>query len=163
MAASAVVVGAPRLGPGAVLAQGAVVRSGHRGGVTIGAGSAVLENCVVVGDASSATLIGRRTVFGHRCLVIGATLGDLCEIGNASILMPGARLGDRVFLGEGTLVPPGMTLSDDSVAVGRPARIIRTASVDDLARLTALRDGDLSLPPEHHVTVDGIQEMTTMG
>ena len=46
-------------------------------------------------------------VFGHRCLVVGATVGDLCEIGNASILMPGARLGDRVFLGEGTLVPSG--------------------------------------------------------
>src|SRR5262245_47355257 len=74
MAESAVIVGAARLGHGALLAQGAVVRSRQPGAVTIGAGSAVLENCVVVGDASSATVIGRRTVFGHRCLVIGATL-----------------------------------------------------------------------------------------
>jgi len=157
------VVGEARLGPGALLAQGAIVRSGHPGAVTIGAGSAVLENCVVVGDATSPTVIGRRTVFGHRCLVISATLGDLCEIGNASIVMPGARLGDRVFLGEGTLVPAGMTLADDTVAVGSPARIIRTASADDLARLTSLRGGDLSLPSDHHVDIDGIQEVTTMG
>jgi carbonic anhydrase/acetyltransferase-like protein (isoleucine patch superfamily) len=162
-AASSVVVGPVWLGTGALLAQGAVVRSSHDGAVMLGAGSAVLENCVVVGDAGSPTSIGRRTVFGHRCLVIGATLGDLCEIGNASILMPGARLGDRVFLGEGTLVTPGMALPDEAVAVGRPARVIRTASADDLARLTALRDGDLSLPPDHHVVVDGIQEMSTMG
>jgi hypothetical protein len=27
--------------------------------------------------------------------VIGATIGDLCEIGNASIFMPGARVGNR--------------------------------------------------------------------
>ena len=51
--------------------------------------------------------------------------------------MPGARLGDRVFLGEGTLVPAGMVLPDDAVAVGRPARIIRTASTADLERLAA--------------------------
>jgi carbonic anhydrase/acetyltransferase-like protein (isoleucine patch superfamily) len=102
-------------------------------------------------------------VFGHRCLVLGATLGDLCEIGNASILMPGAVLGDRVFLGEGTLVPPGMTLPDEAVAVGRPARIVRRASADDLARLTALRGGDLSLPSSTFTAVDGIREMTTMG
>jgi carbonic anhydrase/acetyltransferase-like protein (isoleucine patch superfamily) len=39
-------------------------------------------------------VIGQRTVFGHRCQVIGARIGNLCEIGNGSILMPGAILGD---------------------------------------------------------------------
>jgi len=56
-----------------------------------------------------------------------------------------------------------MSLPDDTVAVGRPARIVRTASADDLARLTALRVGDLSLPPPAFTTLDGIQEITTMG
>jgi carbonic anhydrase/acetyltransferase-like protein (isoleucine patch superfamily) len=103
----------------------------------------VLENSVIVGTTSIPTIIGRRSAFGHRSLVIGAVVGDLCEIGNASILMPGARLGDRVFLGEGTLVPAGTTLPSDVVAVGRPARVIRSVSADDLRRLAALRDGDL--------------------
>lgn len=163
IASSAVVVGSARFGPGSLLAQGAVVRSRHPDSVHVGAGSAVLENCAVLGNATSPVVIGRRTVFGHRCLVIGATLGDLCEIGNASILMPGSVLGDRVFLGEGTLVPSGMSLPDDSVAVGRPARVVRQASADDLARLTALRDGDLTLPSPTFTTVDGIQEIITMG
>ena len=122
LAASASVVGTVQVGEGALLAQGAVVRSVD-GAVAIGTGSAVLELCVVVGTPTMPTTIGRRTVFGHRCLVVGAELGDLCEIGNASILMPGARLGNRVFLGEGTLVPSGMTLPDDAVALGRPARV----------------------------------------
>src|SRR5262249_7280357 len=108
---------------------------------------------VVIGTAAIPTSIGRRTVFGHRCVVVGAAVGDLCEIGNASILMPGARLGRRVFLGEGTLVPSGMTLPDDTVAVGRPARVIRRASDADLARLTGLRGGDLSLPPATSIAV----------
>jgi carbonic anhydrase/acetyltransferase-like protein (isoleucine patch superfamily) len=139
-------MGALRIGDGALVAQGAAVRS-FDGGVEIGAGSAVLENCVAIGTPTMPTTIGRRTVFGHRCLIVGADLGDLCEIGNASILMPGARLGHRVFLGEGTLVPSGMVLPDDAVALGRPARIIRRANDEDLARLTRLRGGTLELPP----------------
>jgi carbonic anhydrase/acetyltransferase-like protein (isoleucine patch superfamily) len=162
VARSAAVLGTARFGNGVMLAQGAVVRS-HSGAVEIGDGSAVLENSVIVGTPTMPTTIGRRTVFGHRGLVIGATVGDLCEVGNASILMPGARLGDRVFLGEGTLVPAGVTLPSDVVAVGRPARVIRTVSADDLNRLSGLRGGDLSLPQPNLSTVDTIQENIAMG
>jgi carbonic anhydrase/acetyltransferase-like protein (isoleucine patch superfamily) len=162
IAGSAVVVGRMRLGERALVAQGAVLRA-RDDAVEIGTGSAVLENCVVIGTAAIPTTIGRRAVFGHRCVVIGATVGDLCEIGNASILMPGARLGPRVFLGEGTLVPSGMTLPDDVVAVGRPARIARTASDDDLRRLAGLRGGDLSVPPATAVTIDRTREAHGMG
>jgi len=159
---SSVVVGTARLGERSLLAEGAVIRS-HDRGVEIGGGSAVLENGVVVGTAAMPVSIGRRTVFGHRCLVIGATVGNLCEIGNASILMPGARVGDRVFLGEGTLVPAGATLPDDSVAVGRPARIVRSASADDMHRLTGLRGGDLLLPEPTAISVEPTQETLVMG
>ena len=151
IAGSAVVIGTARLGEGSLLAEGAVVRSDDAAAVEVGTGSAVLENSVVVGNLAIPTTIGRRTTFGHRCIVIGATVGDLCEIGNASTLMPGARLGDRVFLGEGTLVPAGMTLPSDVVAVGRPARIIRTVSADDLARLLAFaRRGPVGPAADRH-------------
>jgi carbonic anhydrase/acetyltransferase-like protein (isoleucine patch superfamily) len=162
LASSAVVVGTARFGEGSLLAEGAVVRS-HGSGVEVGTGSAVLENSVVLGNDVITTAIGRRTVFGHRCMVIGATVGDLCEIGNASVLMPGARVGDRVFLGEGTLVAPGMVLPSDAVAVGRPARVVRSASADDVRRLTVLRGGDLSVPPRTAITVEHTEEITAMG
>ena len=162
VAHSAVVTGTARLGEGSLLAEGAVIRS-HGTGVEVGTGSAVLENSVVVGTTGIPTIIGRRTVFGHRCLVIGAAVGDLCEIGNASILMPGAVVGSRVFLGEGTLVPAGTTLPSDVVAVGRPARIVRSASDDDLVRLATLRGGDLSLPAPTATTIQPTQERTAMG
>jgi carbonic anhydrase/acetyltransferase-like protein (isoleucine patch superfamily) len=162
IAGSAVIIGTPVLGEGALLAEGAVIRCDGQS-VRIGAGSAVIENSVVIGTSETPTTIGRRTVFGHRCTVVGATVGDLCEIGNASKLMPGARVGDRVFLGEGTLVPEGVTLPSDVVAVGRPARIVRVASPDDLARLLVLRGGDLTLPPPTAFTVHATQETMAMG
>ena len=162
IAASSVIVGVARLGLGSLLAEGAVVRA--RGtAVEIGTGTAVLENCVIVGNSTIPTSVGRRSVFGHRCVVVGASVGDLCEIGNASVLMPGARVGNRVFLGEGTLVPTGMSLPDDVVAVGRPARVVRTASTEDMRRLAGLRGGDLSLPPHSAITVERTQEAGAMG
>ena len=147
IAASARVVGRPQLGPGVTLAQGAVVRA-RGGAVTIGAGSAVLENCVVVGTPDHPARIGPRTVFGHRVVLVGATVGALCEIGNGAIVNPGAVLGDRVFLGEGALVPAGARIDDGGVLVGRPARRIRTADAGDIERLTTLRGGDLTVPTD---------------
>jgi carbonic anhydrase/acetyltransferase-like protein (isoleucine patch superfamily) len=162
IATSAVIIGRPRFGDRSVLSEGAVVRSSG-GGVFVGPGSAVIENGVVIGAHTTPTTIGRKSVFGHRCLVVGATVGDLCEIGNASVLMPGARLGDRVFLGEGTLVPSGTEVPNDVVAVGRPARIIRAVGPADLERLRGLRDGGLSLPPLTSTVVEPVLEGLRMG
>jgi carbonic anhydrase/acetyltransferase-like protein (isoleucine patch superfamily) len=162
IASSAAVVGRARLGEGAFLAEGAVIRSTDTG-VEVGTGSAVLENSVVVGSTNIPATVGRRTTFGHRCLVVGATIGDLCEIGNASILMSGSRVGDHVFLGEGTLVPAGMTVPSDVVAVGRPARVARRASKADFDRLRGLRNGDLSIPTATSVTIESTMEAGVMG
>jgi carbonic anhydrase/acetyltransferase-like protein (isoleucine patch superfamily) len=162
IAGSAVVLGTARLGEGSLLAEGAIIRSQDEG-VELGTGSAVIENGVVVGTAAIPTTIGRRSTFGHRCMVIGAAVGDLCEIGNASTLMPGSRLGDRVFLGEGTVVPPGMTLPNEAVAVGRPARVVRSATADDLRRLAGLRGGDLSVPGATAITIEHRRGTIAMG
>ncbi len=86
--------------------------------------------------------IRQRTVFGHRATIVGARVGDLCEIGNGAILMPGSRLGDGCILGEGTLIPAGSLIVDGTVLVGRPPHVLRTATdadrillSDDMAHL----------------------------
>lgn len=145
VASSARVLGMIHLGPGAVIAQGAVVRS-HAGAVRLGAGSAVLENASVIGTPQQPVTLGERAVLGHRSVVLGAEVGHLCEVGDGAILMPGARLGERCLIGEGTLIPAGMSVPDDSVVVGRPGRVLRRATAADLDRLRELRGGSLVLP-----------------
>ena len=144
IAESAVVIGRAHVGAGAMLAQGLVVRA-HGGAVSIGNHSAVLENGVVVGTSTHPVRVGQRTVFGHRATIIGATVGDLCEIGNGAILMPGSRLGDGCILGEGTLVPPGTVIPSDAVLVGRPPHVIRSATDADRERLAVLRQHQTDL------------------
>jgi carbonic anhydrase/acetyltransferase-like protein (isoleucine patch superfamily) len=155
IADSAVLAGPIELGAGTLLAQGLVVRSHGVGQVRIGNHSAVLENAVVVGWAAHPTIIGQRTVFGHRCQVIGATVGDVCEVGNGAILMPGARLGDGCILGEGTLVPPGTVIPPDTVLVGRPPHVLRTATAADRDRIAALREYQLHLTDHPGTLVHG--------
>jgi carbonic anhydrase/acetyltransferase-like protein (isoleucine patch superfamily) len=130
IADSAVLLGPAWIGAGTVLAQGAVVRS-HEATVSIDNHSAVLENSSVVGTDTHPVTIGQRTVFGHRCQVIGARIGNLCEVGNGSILLPGVVLGDGCILGEGTLIGPGTVVPDQAVVVGRPGHVIRTANAAD--------------------------------
>jgi len=155
VAPSAVLAGSIHLGAGALLAQGLVVRSQGGTHVRIGNNSAVLENGVVVGWPASPARIGQRTVFGHRCQVVGATVGDLCEVGNGAILMPGARLGDGCILGEGTLVPAGVVIPSDTVLVGRPPHVLRTATDADRERLAALRDHHTDLTDHPGTVTDG--------
>jgi carbonic anhydrase/acetyltransferase-like protein (isoleucine patch superfamily) len=144
IAGSAVILGEVHVGAGAILAQGLVVRA-HGAAVSIGNYSAILENGVVIGTPAHPVQVGQRTVFGHRATIIGAAIGDLCEIGNGAILMPGSRLGDGCILGEGTLVPPGTVIAAGSVLVGRPPHVIRSATDADRERLAVLRQHQTGL------------------
>jgi carbonic anhydrase/acetyltransferase-like protein (isoleucine patch superfamily) len=154
LAATARVAGQLHAAPGTLLAQGAVVR-GHDGAVELGHDSALLELGVVVGRAGLTTRIGRRVVFGHRAVVVGATVGDLCEVGNGTVLMSRSVLGEGCMTGEGAVVPAGVVVPPWSVLVGRPARVARAVSPDDRTRLAVLRGGDLSLHDLPHQVVAG--------
>ena len=144
VAGSAVVLGDVHVGAGAILAQGLVVRA-HGAAVSIGNHSAILENGVVIGTPAHPVRVGQRTVFGHRATIVGATIGDLCEIGNGAILMPGSRLGNGCILGEGTLVPPATVIPAGAVLVGRPPHVIRSATDADRERLAVLRQHQTNL------------------
>src|SRR5215469_2975490 len=144
IARSAVILGEVHVGAGAILAQGLVVRA-HGGAVSLGNYSAILENGVVIGTAEHPVRVGQRTVFGHRATIVGAAIGDLCEIGNGAILMPGSRLGSGCILGEGTLVPAGTVLPPASFLVGPPPHVIRSATDADRERLAVLRQHQTNL------------------
>lgn len=120
VASSAVLLGTVQLGADAVVAQGAVIRS-ERGCVVVDSGSAILENSVVVGSSEMPVSIGRSSVFGYRCLVVGASVGGHCEIGNGTAIMPGAAFGERVFLwGIGSTTPCSPTPNPSSRDSLRP-------------------------------------------
>lgn len=159
---SARIVGRMRLGDGVYIAQGTTVRSNDN--VVIGNNSWALENSTLIGTNKNPLKIGRKTVFGHKCLVIGAEIGDLCEVGNGTIFMPGCRVGDMCIFGEGTLVPGGMEIPKESVVLGRPAKIIRKLTELDKEMIIRMRGNDISLnPSKENIIVNNLKEGDVMG
>ncbi len=53
------------------------------------------------------------------------TVGDSVYIGNNVIILPGVHIGSNVIIGTGAVV--SRDIPDNSVAVGVPARVIKTA------------------------------------
>lgn len=142
--ASARLIGKIRLGDGAYIAQGSILRS-IDDSLTIDNTSWVLENSVLIGTPSYPLKVGQKTVFGHKCIAIGAEIGNLCEIGNGVIMLPGSKIGNMCIFGEGTIIPEGMVIPDGSVVVGRPGRIIRKITDNDKAMIKRMRSNDISL------------------
>ena len=52
------------------------------------------------------------------------SIGDDCDIGIGSIILPGVSIGKGVQIGAGSVVTKG--IPDHSVAVGVPARVVRS-------------------------------------
>ena len=56
-------------------------------------------------------------------------IGDDCWIGGGAIICPGVTIGPRSIIGAGAVVT--RDIPADSLAVGNPARVIRTLSPDE--------------------------------
>ena len=160
---SAKLIGKMKLGKGSYVAQGSVLRSVNNS-LTIGNSTWVLENSVLIGTLANPLNVGSKTVFGHKCIAVGASIGDLCEIGNCVIILPGSTIGNMCIFGEGTIIPGGMVIPDGSVVVGRPGRIIRNLTSDDKNMIKRMRNNDITLSVfEENIIYNEPKEGEVMG
>ena len=125
VADNATVQGDVLLKPGTTVWYGAVLR-GDSGTLTIGENTNIQDNAVLHCDAGGKVLLGRNVTVGNCALVHGCTVGDDSLIGMHATLLNHSVVGKRCIIGAGALVPEGMHIPDDSVAVGVPARVIKT-------------------------------------
>lgn len=79
-----------------------------------------------------ATLIGSDVTVGHKVILHGCTVEDLCLIGMGSVVLDGAIIRSKVLLGAGSLVPEGKDLEGGYLWLGRPAKKVRELSEDEL-------------------------------
>ena len=132
VAPNATVQGDVILKAGSTVWYGAVLR-GDDGQLIIGENSNVQDNAVLHCDVGGAVTLGRNVTVGHSALVHGCTVGDGSLIGMHATLLNHCVVGKNCIIGAGALVPEGMVIPDNSVAVGVPARVIKTIRDDQLA------------------------------
>lgn len=134
VAPSADLIGAVRLGAGASVWFGAVVRADN-GDIVIGARSNVQDGAVLHSDPGAPLTLGADCTIGHRAVLHGCTIGDRVLIGMGATVLNHAVIAEDCVVGAGALVTEGKSFPPGSLIVGAPARAVKTLTEEQLAGL----------------------------
>ena len=130
-AETAAVIGDVEIGKDCSIWDGAVLR-GDESPIRIGEKTNVQDNCVLHCDDYSPMVIGENVTIGHGAIVHGATIGDNVLIGMGAIILNGAKIGDNAVIGAGAVVKENADIPAGSLAVGVPAKVVRTLTEEQI-------------------------------
>ncbi|MCX7978717.1 MAG: gamma carbonic anhydrase family protein [Bdellovibrionaceae bacterium] len=87
--------------------------------------------------------IADRVTVGHNVTLHGCEIGREALIGMSATVMDGAVIGEQSLIGAGSLVTQGSRIPPRSLALGRPAKVIRSLTAEEIASLTQSADNYL--------------------
>ncbi|OLS35828.1 gamma carbonic anhydrase family protein [Bacillus sp. MRMR6] len=142
----------PKIAESAFIADYATIT----GDVEIGEESSVWFNSVIRGDVAP-TIIGKKVniqdnsvlhqspdnpliiedevTIGHQVILHSCIIRKRALIGMGSIVLDQAEIGEGAFIGAGSLVPQGKKIPPNTLAFGRPAKVIRELNDHDLKEM----------------------------
>ncbi|MCU1674399.1 MAG: hypothetical protein JWN77_2512 [Frankiales bacterium] len=118
----ATVIGDVRLGAGATVWPGAVLR-GDYGTITVGERTSIQDGTVVHATHDKATTIGSDCVVGHLAHLEGCTVEDRCLIGSGSVVLHDVVVRSGALVGAGAVVSNGTEVPGRAMALGIPAKM----------------------------------------
>ncbi len=125
VASGACVIGDVRLCIDSSIWYNAVVR-GDINYIEIGARSNVQDGCIVHVTNAQPCVVGADVTVGHGVNLHACTVEDGCLIGMGAIILSGAHIGRGSVVGAGSVVREGAVVKPFNLAVGVPARSVRT-------------------------------------
>jgi carbonic anhydrase/acetyltransferase-like protein (isoleucine patch superfamily) len=154
IASTAIITADVTLGRGVSIWYGVAIR-GDVAPITIGEHTNIQDNAVVHCDF--ANVIESEVVVGHAAVLHGVRVGRGCLIGIGAKLLGGTDVGEECIVAAGAVLPPGMIVPPRSLVMGVPAKVVRSVSVEEIARTQAINrryrelarkyaDGELAWP-----------------
>jgi carbonic anhydrase/acetyltransferase-like protein (isoleucine patch superfamily) len=134
VAPGARLIGRVALAAGASVWFNAVLR-GDNETITVGAGSNVQDGCVCHTDLGFPLTIAADCTIGHAAILHGCTIGEGSLVGMGATVLNGAVIGSGVLVGAGALVTEGKEIPDGVLLVGRPAKVVRALTPEEIAGL----------------------------
>ncbi|MHA1744757.1 MAG: gamma carbonic anhydrase family protein [Promethearchaeota archaeon] len=119
---SADIIGDVRIGPGAYIGAGAIIR-GDYGTIIIEEGVAIEENVTIHASPQGECRIEKNAVIGHMAMLHGCTIRQEAVVGMSAVVTNDAVVGVGAIIGEGAVVKSRTQIPDYSIAVGIPAKI----------------------------------------
>ena len=130
---TAVLIGDVTIGPGCYIGPCASLR-GDFGRITLLAGANVQDTCVVHSFPNREVLVEENGHIGHGAVLHGCIVRRDALVGMNAVVMDDAEVGAEAVVAACAFVPAGMRLPERSLAVGSPAKVLRTLSDGDVAR-----------------------------
>lgn len=84
-----------------------------------------------------------RVTVGHLVMLHGCHIGRESLIGMGSIVMDGAEIGEQCIVGAGSLVTEGAKFPPRSLILGRPAKVKRPLTEEEIKALSYSADNYL--------------------
>jgi phenylacetic acid degradation protein len=128
---SAVLIGDVIVGAGVYVGPCASLR-GDFGRIVIGSGANVQDSCIVHGAPGGDTVIEEDGHIGHGAIIHAARICRNAMIGMHAVINDRAEIGESAFVGALAFVKTGMKVPPRMLAVGMPARVLRSLSDDEL-------------------------------
>lgn len=138
--ASAQVIGDVHIGAESSVWMNAVIRGDvHR--IRIGRRSNIQDLTMVhVMRDSHPTTIGDEVTVGHSAVLHGCTIEDRVLIGMGAMLLNGAHVGADSVVAAGSLVTEGTRIPPRSLVMGRPGKVKRPLTDDEVAEIRFYAD-----------------------
>ena len=134
VAPSADVIGEARLGEGASVWFGAVIRADNTP-ILVGARTNIQEGAMLHSDPGAPLTIGEGCTVGHHAILHGCTIGSNVLVGMGATIINNAVIGNDSLIGANALVTEGKVFPAGSLIVGAPAKAVRTLSREAIAGL----------------------------
>jgi carbonic anhydrase/acetyltransferase-like protein (isoleucine patch superfamily) len=134
VAPGAQVIGRVVLHSGASVWFNAVLR-GDNEPIVVGRDSNLQDGAVCHTDMGFPLAIGPGCTIGHLAILHGCSIGEGSLVGMGATVLNGATVGVRAMLGAGALLTEGREVPDGMLAVGRPARVVRALTPEELEGL----------------------------
>ncbi|HLU16876.1 MAG TPA: transferase hexapeptide repeat family protein [Edaphocola sp.] len=143
----AVVTGNVIIGKDVYIGPGAALR-GDWGGIEIGDGCNVQENCTIHMFPGVTVRLEEGAHIGHGAIIHGAHIGKNCLIGMNAVIMDDVVIGDESIVGALAFVNANTQIPRRSLVVGNPAKIIKEVSDEMIAWKTKGTQLYQSLPED---------------
>lgn len=141
---SAQVLGDVQIGPESSIWLNVVIR-GDVHSIRIGRRTNVQDLTMVhVMRETHPTFIGDDVTIGHSAVVHGCTIEDRVLIGMGAMLLNGVHVGAESIVAAGTLLTEGTRVPPRSMVMGRPGKIRRTLTDQDVAEIRWYADNYVS-------------------
>jgi carbonic anhydrase/acetyltransferase-like protein (isoleucine patch superfamily) len=132
IADNAYLIGDVEVGDDSSIWFNAVLRA-EIGSIKIGSETSIQDCCVL--HTEDKLIVGDRVTVGHAAVLHGCQIASNCIIGLGARILNGAKVGEWCIIGSGAVVTEGSEIPPYSLAVGVPARVVRSITENDKKRI----------------------------